>query len=106
MSSRLRTNYRASEVQAYIEDYEELREKRDTKPGAPLRTLLCLVDVDRCVARLPFKEKQALLLVGKAGLTTRTAGVLVDVTAMTMSRRYRTGMERLVTYLNGAYVET
>lgn len=102
--SRLTNSYRESEVRGYIEEYESHRDKRDTKPGAPLRTLLCLVDVDRCVARLSLKERQAVLLVGKAGLTTRTAGALLGVTSMTMSRRYRTGMERLVTYLNGAYV--
>jgi DNA-directed RNA polymerase specialized sigma24 family protein len=103
MTPRLRSNYRDTEVRALIESYEELREKRDTKPGAPLRALLTLADIDRELSRLPRKEQQALLLVGKAGITTRTGGVLIGVTAMEMSRRYQSGMERLVTYLNGAY---
>ncbi len=84
-----------------IEGYEAVCEIRGTSPGAPLRTLLTLVDIDRCVARLPLKEKQAILLCGQAGLTMRTAGVLVGVNPMTMYRRYRSGMKRLVTYLNG-----
>ncbi len=105
-TSRTRANYREFEVRGYIEEYESYRDRRDTKPGAPLRVLLCLADVDKCVARLPFKEKQAILLIGKAGLAHRTAGVLVGASTSTMSRRYLTGMERLVTYLNGAYVTT
>lgn len=100
--SRLRANYRSTEVRGYVEELEELREKKDTKPGHPLRTLLYLLDVERCMADLPLKERQALLLIGQVGISQDIAGRMVGVTGMTMSRRYRSGMERLVTYLNGA----
>ena len=103
MPTRTRSNYRASEVRHLIEDYEELRELRDVRPGYPLRTLLSLVDIDKALMTLNLKERQAVLLCGQVGLTTRTAGVLVGASAMAMSRRYRSGLENLATYLNGAH---
>jgi DNA-directed RNA polymerase specialized sigma24 family protein len=102
MAPRLRSNYRPAEVKDWIEEYEERRENRDTKPGGPLYTLLVLADIDQALKHLNRKEYEAVLLCGMCGIATRTAGVLVGVSAMAMSRRYRSGLETLTTYLNGA----
>jgi DNA-directed RNA polymerase specialized sigma24 family protein len=98
----MRSSYGLDEVRVWIEEYEEFREKVDTRPGRPLTTLLSKVDIDRALSRLGPKEYQAVLLCGLLNLTTRTAGALLGTSAMTMSRRYRFGLERLVIHLNGS----
>jgi DNA-directed RNA polymerase specialized sigma24 family protein len=102
MAPRLKANYRLTEVRDWIEEYEERRERKDTVPGGSLYALLVLADIDTALKRLNRKELEAVLLCGMCGIATRTAGVLLGVSAMAVSRRYRSGLETLTTYLNGA----
>lgn len=103
MQTRKQSNYSPAEVRHWIEDYEEVREKKGVRPGAPLHILLCLLDIERAMKTLNRKEYEAVLLCGLNGIAMRTAGNLMGVSAMTMSRRYRSGLENITTYLNGAY---
>lgn len=103
MSTRRVGLYSPAEVRHWIEDYEEVKERKGVRPGAPLHILCCLADIERALKTLNRKEYEAVLLCGLNGISMRTAGNLLGVSAMTMSRRYRSGLENVTTYLNGAY---
>ena len=95
-----RANYKASEVQMLVEEYEELRELKGTE-RSKLRYLVSLADLDKSLRRMPPKEYQAVLLCGLLSLATRTAGMLLGVSGETMRKRYLRGIEWLHNDLNG-----
>ena len=103
--TRARANYRAKEVKAWVEEYEELSAKKGTTPGGPLRALLSLLDIERAYKMLGPHEYQAVLLCGLLGVPMRDAAEALGVSAMTVSRRYRTGLEEITNYLNGVALE-
>lgn len=84
-----------------VEEYEELRESRDTGSRGKLLMLVKLADLDRAMKFLGQKEYEAILLCGMLALTMRTAGNLLGVSAQTMSNRYNRGLSSLARYLNG-----
>jgi DNA-directed RNA polymerase specialized sigma24 family protein len=95
-----RSNYTLQEVEGLVEGYEEWQEITHR-----LWVLVRLCDLDIALTkqkqRRP-KEYQAVLLVGLIGLDTRTVGTALRVSHDTVWRRYRTGLEWLANYLNGA----
>lgn len=97
MSKRpYRFNYSDEELSTLVEEYEELDSLR-SRAFFQVR----LMDIDQALKSLPPREYEAVLLCGPIGLTVRTAGALLGVSAQTMSNRYRTGLEKMARYLNG-----
>lgn len=96
MKPRWRPNYTLDEVEALVEQYEEFTGMRSWS-----FMHVRLIDLDRALAVLRPKERQAVLLCGQMAMTTRTAATFVDASHQTMHRRYRRGIERIVSYLNG-----
>lgn len=86
-----------------MERYEQYHEKKDVSSDGGIYRLCTLVDLSRALPRLTATERQALFLVGLAGLSVRAAGELLGVPRMTMHRRYTYALERLVTYMNGGH---
>ena len=84
-----------------VEEYEELREVKDTGSRGRLHILVKLADLDKAVRFLGRKEYEAILLCGILGITMRTAGNMLGVSAQTMSNRYNRGLSSLARYLNG-----
>ena len=84
-----------------VEEYEELRDSKDTGSRRQLLVLLKLADLDKAVRFLGRKEYEAILLCGMLGITMRTAGNMLGVSAQTMSNRYNRGLRSLARYLNG-----
>lgn len=93
---RSTSNYSLEEVTVLVEEYAELRDKRHKTS-----ILIRLVDIQRAFRRLSKPYREAVLLCGMVGLTTRTAGVLAGVSKDTMNRRYHRGLREIVTILNG-----
>jgi DNA-directed RNA polymerase specialized sigma24 family protein len=102
MSRTPRPNYKASEVRALVEEYEELRAMKGTERWR-LRYLISLADLEKSIRRMPPKEYQAVLLVGLLCIATRTAGELLGCSGETMRKRYLRGLEWLITDLNGGH---
>lgn len=93
-------NYSNREIKWLVEDWEELREIRGTDSDGRVLLLVKMADVSRCLPRLSRPYREALLLCGMYGISTRTAGELVGVSAVTMNKRYKRGLESLSRYLN------
>jgi hypothetical protein len=89
-------NYSFEEVEALVEGYEEMRDRRSR-----LAWLVRYCDLDRALPQLNRKEYEAVLLVGKFGFDTRTAGALVGASHTAMWKRYRRGIQSLTDRLNG-----
>lgn len=87
--------YSEEEVEAVVEGYSELDSVR-YKPFIQVR----LLDLERVLPRLSLPYRQAILLCGMVGLTTRTAGRLVGVSAKTMHKRYRRALREILRQLN------
>ena len=95
--------YTRREVKGLVDNYAELKGRRDTTPGFPLFLLLALVDLDRAIANLPPKEYQAILLHGLLRQTVRGAAAgLLGVSPTTLYERYESGLEWITDFLNGA----
>lgn len=90
------SRYSEDEVTVLIEEWGELYYKRH-RPHLLIR----YADLSRAQRRLSRPYREAILLCGMAGLSTRAAGKLVGVSHDTMWRRYRRGLRELTSYLNG-----
>ena len=82
-----------------IEEYAALREKADTSPRGML-ALIKAADLHYQFETLPEDLWAALLLHGLIGLDQRTAGELLGVSAMTISRRYAAALDEITYYIN------
>lgn len=89
-------SYDEDEVRVLVEEYEELRDSR-SRAFVHVR----LMDLDQAMHRLPPKLRQAVLLHGQLGLSTRSAGTLLGVSKDTVHRRYHHGLAHLLKTLNG-----
>jgi DNA-directed RNA polymerase specialized sigma24 family protein len=96
-----RSNYRDRDVRYWLEGYAELKEGRDTVPGAPLHRLCCIADIHAAIDSLNPALRGAVLLVALFGYTTREAAELLGVAQRTVVVRYQRGREEIATYLNG-----
>lgn len=100
MNSRPRRNYSLSEVRRLVENWEELHPRKGVH-GYPLLVLCQLADLHRTLPRLSYKEREAVLVCGIAGLPVRAAEELLSVDHATAARRYNRALEKLTTYMNG-----
>lgn len=94
------SNYSPGEVEALVDGYEELRARRDTH-RAGLRYLVYLADLDRAVARLTRKQREAVVLHGKVGLSYAECGRRLGISGGAVAARYHHALERLTVLMNG-----
>ena len=87
--------YTPDEVETLVEEWAALRESR--RPFIRVR----LMDLERNIPRLTLPLRQAVVLHGQLGLSTRVVGDLVGTTDRTIRRRYVNGLEQLMTLMNG-----
>lgn len=90
--------YTLNEVRYLVENYERdsHRRKFDLLHAK-------LIDIDRALTLLRFLQVKAyiaVLLVGLAGVDSRTAGVLAGYSHSTMQRRYEHALVTMTNYLN------
>ena len=90
-----RVNYSVEELEALVEGYEELRSTRK------LWIRVRLVDLSRAYMRLSKEHQSAVFLCGFYGLSTRGASPLLNVSHVTVAKRYANGLRAMVRYLNG-----
>jgi DNA-directed RNA polymerase specialized sigma24 family protein len=95
----LRARYSEAELEAVVEGYEELRE-HPNKGWIHVR----LIDLSRAYHILAPEQRQAVLLCGIHGYSTRQAGKLLELSHSTVARRYAAGLDAMKSYLNGDYV--
>ena len=95
-----RANYSRNEVEALVEGYEELVAQKDVDRQHRLRIVHGLLDLDGAVATLTDKQRQAIVLMGKVGLSHRQAGELLGVDHTSMWQRYQHGLDRLTEIIN------
>lgn len=88
-------SYTADEVEALVEGWQELRES--SRPFVRVR----LMDLERSVPRLTLPLRQAVVLHGQLGYSLRAVGQMIGASPMTVLRRYRNGLEQLLTTMNG-----
>jgi RNA polymerase sigma factor (sigma-70 family) len=73
-------------------------------PDNPLRTIMCnehLHQLSCAMAQLPYDQREVIMLHFQAGMTLRTIGKSLDISANTAKSRYRYGIEKLRSILNG-----
>lgn len=95
--TKRKPNYSVEEVEALVENYQELSFYYRHKQYIQVR----LLDVEQSLPRLREKERTAVFLCGVMEYTTRAAGKLVGASKDTMHRRYLKGMESLFARING-----
>ena len=88
--------YSLEELTALVEGYEELN-TWETKGWILVR----LFDTGRSFNRLSKEHRQAVLLIGMLGFSTRDAGSVLGVSHTTAAKRYNQGLINMVNYLNG-----
>ncbi len=93
-----RANYSSAEIEAVAEGYEELRE-HPNKGWIHVR----LIDLWRAYYRLSKEQRQAVLLCGMMGYSTRQASAVLDVSHTTVAKRYALGLDAMKSYLNGVH---
>jgi RNA polymerase sigma-70 factor (ECF subfamily) len=70
----------------------------------PLRTIMCneqLQQLSCAMAQLPYEQREVIMLHFQAGMTLRSIGKSLDISANTAKSRYRYGIEKLRSILNG-----
>lgn len=95
--SRLRSgSYSLEEVEALIEGYAELVHLKH-KPAILVR----LADLERAVKALAQKPREAVLLYGILGFSNEAAGRFLGISEAAVRKRYRHGLDYILTNLNG-----
>jgi len=89
-------SYSIEEVTALVEGYEELRWS-DTKAWILVR----LIDLRRAMAKLTREHREAVVLCGLHGLSTRVASPYLGVSHTTVAKRYTQGLTVMQKYMNG-----
>lgn len=92
------SQYTVNEVRYLVENYERdsHRRKFDLLHAK-------LIDIDRALCLLRYLQPKAyiaVLLVGLAGVDSRTAGVLAGFSHQTMLTRYEHALNTMTNYLN------
>ena len=74
----------------------------------PLRTIVCneqLQQLSCAMAQLPYDQREVIMLHFQAGMTFRTIGRLLGVSANTTKSQYRYGIEKLRSILDGEVIK-
>ncbi|MHC4740546.1 MAG: RNA polymerase sigma factor [Planctomycetota bacterium] len=73
------------------------------KPGEPENLVICseqAEELNRAIARLPYEQREAVVLHLVAGMKLRDVAQRQDVTVNTVKARYRYGMNKLRSLMN------
>ena len=74
----------------------------------PLRTIVCneqLQQLNSTMAQLPYEQREVIMLHFQAGMTFRTIGKSLGVSANTTKSRYRYGIEKLRSIFDGEVIK-
>jgi len=74
----------------------------------PLRTIVCneqLQQLSSAMNQLPYEQREVIMLHFQAGMTFRTIGKSLGVSANTTKSRYRYGIEKLRSILDGEVIK-
>lgn len=79
-------------------------------PGSddPLRTIICneqLRQLSCAMAQLPYDQREIIMLHFQAGMTFKTIGKSLGISANTAKSRYRYGIEKLSSILDGEVIK-
>lgn len=96
MGRKFRANYSIDELIALTDEWEAWQGLRSTK-SIHVR----MMDLDKALASLSAKQKQAVFLVGMCQLSLREAAVVANVSHSAMWKRYQRGLDAMALFLNG-----
>lgn len=88
--------YSLDELLVLLYEYEELREI-DNKAWITVR----LIDLWRAYSKLDKERKEAILLMGLFGYSSRTSGFLLGLSHVTLTKRFIAGLHQMQRTLNG-----
>jgi DNA-directed RNA polymerase specialized sigma24 family protein len=88
--------YSDEEVQVLVEEYLEVSPRRYLGLWKHR-----LIDIDRCLPKVPKVLRETLFLVGLAGLSFNQAAEYLEVDSTTVIRRYYNGITWLTASMNG-----
>lgn len=94
--SRSLGRYTEDELTALAEGREELRELKK-KSWVHVR----LIDMQQAYDQLPYEQREAVLLCGYLGLSSRVASPIAGVSHATVAKRYASGLKAMAAILNG-----
>lgn len=70
----------------------------------PLQAIICneqLQQLSSAIAKIPYDQREVIMLHFQAGMTFRTVGKSLGISANTAKSRYRYGIEKLYSILDG-----
>lgn len=82
----------------------EPTEPVSSDPDGPVQAIICneqLHQLSNAMAQLPYEQREVILLHFQCGMTFRTIGRSLGVSANTAKSRYRYGIEKLCSILDG-----
>lgn len=85
-----------------------LEEPVGSNSDEPLRTIICneqLQQLSSAMAQLPYDQREVIMLHFQAGMTFRTIGRSFGISANTAKSRYRYGLEKLSSILDGEVIK-
>lgn len=88
--------YSLDELLVLLYEYEELREI-ENKAWITVR----LIDLWRAYATLDHERKEAILLMGLFGYSSRTSASLLGLSHVTLTKRFIAGLHQMLRALNG-----
>lgn len=94
--SKGKAPYSEDELLVLLYEYEELREVAN-KAWVTVR----LIDLWRAYSHLSKQRKEAVLLMGLFGFSSRTAGTILGVSHTAMVKRFLAGLDTMLRTLNG-----
>ena len=74
----------------------------------PVNTILCneqLQQISNAMAKLPYDQREVIMLHFQAGMTFRTISKSLGVSANTAKSRYRYGLDKLRSIFNGEVIK-
>lgn len=95
-----RSSYSTGEVEVLVEEYESIRGRRDTNRRG-LYYLVLIADIDRALVRLTQKQREAVILHGRVGLSAEGVAGLLGITKDAVLQRYHHAIEMLTHFMNG-----
>lgn len=84
-----------------VEQYAALRATADTRPGHRLDTLVRLADLEKALDQLPMDLWRVVLTHGLLRVQRDDAAKALQISAGSVSKRFRLGIEELHWYMNG-----
>lgn len=94
------TSWSAEQVEALVEDYQQLAELADTSPRG-MRWLILLIDLNVVLEQLTPREWEVVLLHGLLGIPARETAQELAISHTAVVKRYRQALEYIHWQMNG-----